>query len=43
VRIAEVRFSQLTWLWQGVALGVGLVIIDTLGPEGVIPFTHDQF
>jgi hypothetical protein len=29
--------------WQALALGVGLLLIDTLGPEGVSAFIYFQF
>jgi len=30
-------------LTQGIAFGIGLVVIDALGPEGVAPFIYFQF
>ena len=30
-------------LIQGIAFGIGLVVIDTFGPEGVAPFIYFQF
>jgi len=43
VRTAEDRFVRAGWAVQGVALGIGLVIVDVLGPEGVAPFIYFQF
>jgi len=39
----QVAFSRLSPLLQGAALGVGLLIIDALGPVGVAPFIYFQF
>lgn len=39
----QVVFSRLSPLLQGAALGVGLLIIDALGPVGVAPFIYFQF
>jgi D-alanyl-lipoteichoic acid acyltransferase DltB (MBOAT superfamily) len=36
-------FSRLHPVGQAVALGVALMITDTLGPEGVAPFIYFQF
>jgi len=30
-------------LIQGIAFGIGLVVIDTFGPEGIAPFIYFQF
>ncbi len=35
--------SRLHWAWQAAILAVGLLFIDTLGPEGVAPFIYFQF
>ncbi len=43
VRELEVEYGRLPWLIQGVLLGIGLVVIDVLGPEGVAPFIYFQF
>jgi D-alanyl-lipoteichoic acid acyltransferase DltB (MBOAT superfamily) len=40
---AQERFSQVGLAWQAAALAVGLLLIDTLGPEGVAPFIYFQF
>jgi alginate O-acetyltransferase complex protein AlgI len=39
----EGEFVRAGWVVQGVALGLGLVVIDVLGPEGVAPFIYFQF
>ena len=39
----EASFAQLTAAVQGVALGVTLLIITTLGPQGVAPFIYFRF
>jgi len=39
----QVAFSRLSPVIQGAALGVGLLIIDALGPVGVAPFIYFQF
>ena len=39
----EVSFSKLAPMAQAATLAVGLVAIDTLGPEGVAPFIYFQF
>ncbi len=39
----QVAFSNLRPVLQGVALGIGLLIIDALGPVGVAPFIYFQF
>jgi alginate O-acetyltransferase complex protein AlgI len=36
-------FSRVSPVWQAAALGVALLVIDTLGPEGVAPFIYFQF
>ncbi|MGZ4759513.1 MAG: MBOAT family O-acyltransferase [Acidimicrobiales bacterium] len=41
-RVTE-RFAQLAPVLQIVVLGVGLVLIDALGPEGIAPFIYFQF
>ncbi len=43
VERGQVVFSRMAPLLQGVALGVGLLIIDALGPVGVAPFIYFQF
>ena len=43
VRRFEVVFSRLAPAMQAASLGVGLVLIDALGPEGVAPFIYFQF
>lgn len=35
--------GERRWATQGAILGVGLVLIDVLGPEGVAPFIYFQF
>jgi len=35
--------SRRPILMQGITFGVGLVIIDTLGPDGIAPFIYFQF
>ena len=37
------RFSQLAPVLQIVALGVGIVVVDAFGPEGIAPFIYFQF
>jgi D-alanyl-lipoteichoic acid acyltransferase DltB (MBOAT superfamily) len=37
------RFAQLAPVLQIIILGVGLVLIDALGPEGIAPFIYFQF
>ncbi len=37
------QFSQLAPVLQILALGVGLVVVDALGPEGIAPFIYFQF
>jgi len=39
----EASFAQLTAAVQGVALGVTLMIITSLGPQGVAPFIYFRF
>jgi D-alanyl-lipoteichoic acid acyltransferase DltB (MBOAT superfamily) len=39
----QARFSLLPFIAQGAALGVGLLVIDALGPVGVAPFIYFQF
>jgi alginate O-acetyltransferase complex protein AlgI len=39
----EVRFATLAPVLQILALAAGLVLIDSLGPEGVAPFIYFQF
>ena len=36
-------FSQLAPVLQIVALGIGIIAIDALGPEGIAPFIYFQF
>jgi len=40
---AQARFSRFPFIAQGVVLGVGLLVIDALGPVGVAPFIYFQF
>jgi alginate O-acetyltransferase complex protein AlgI len=40
---ALVRFSRLGWLVQGAALGVALMFVDAMGPQGVAPFIYFRF
>lgn len=40
---AEKMFSRRSWVLQGAALGVGIVLMDLLGPDGVAPFIYFQF
>jgi D-alanyl-lipoteichoic acid acyltransferase DltB (MBOAT superfamily) len=40
---AMARFSRLPLVAQGAALGVALMVINTLGPQGVAPFIYFQF
>jgi D-alanyl-lipoteichoic acid acyltransferase DltB (MBOAT superfamily) len=37
------RFAQLAPVVQIVALGVGIALVDALGPEGIAPFIYFQF
>jgi D-alanyl-lipoteichoic acid acyltransferase DltB (MBOAT superfamily) len=39
----QAGFSRWPFIAQGVALGVGLLVIDALGPVGVAPFIYFQF
>ncbi|NOX29977.1 MAG: MBOAT family protein [Actinobacteria bacterium] len=43
VKSLEAEFGRWPWYAQGALLGVGLVVIDVLGPEGVAPFIYFQF
>lgn len=43
LRVADGLMVRAGWLAQGVALGLGLVVIDVLGPDGVAPFIYFQF
>ena len=43
VQQAEGAFARAGWAVQGLALGLGLVLVDTLGPDGVAPFIYFQF
>ncbi|MCZ7528059.1 MAG: MBOAT family protein [Acidimicrobiia bacterium] len=43
VERAIAAFSRLRPVAQGVALGFALLLIDTLGPQGVAPFIYFQF
>ncbi len=43
VKSLEVEFGRWPWFAQGALLGVGLVVVDILGPEGVAPFIYFQF
>jgi len=36
-------FSRLSPVLQGVALGVGLMVVGVMGPEGVAPFIYFRF
>ncbi|MGZ4380881.1 MAG: MBOAT family O-acyltransferase [Gaiellaceae bacterium] len=36
-------FSRLSPVLQGVALGVGLMVVGAMGPEGVAPFIYFRF
>jgi alginate O-acetyltransferase complex protein AlgI len=40
---AQEQFSRVGLAWQALALGVGLLIVDSLGPEGVAPFIYFAF
>lgn len=40
---AMAQFSRMTPVVQGVALGVALLFLDVLGPQGVAPFIYFQF
>jgi D-alanyl-lipoteichoic acid acyltransferase DltB (MBOAT superfamily) len=40
---AQEEYSRLGLAWQAAALGVALLFIDTLGPQGVAPFIYFQF
>ncbi len=37
------RLQQLPWVFQGLAFGGGIVVIDALGPTSVAPFIYFQF
>jgi D-alanyl-lipoteichoic acid acyltransferase DltB (MBOAT superfamily) len=39
----KTSYSRLNPLLQGVAFGVGLLLVDAFGPEGVAPFIYFQF
>jgi alginate O-acetyltransferase complex protein AlgI len=39
----QITFSRLGPALQGVGLGIGLLMVDTLGPAGVAPFIYFQF
>jgi D-alanyl-lipoteichoic acid acyltransferase DltB (MBOAT superfamily) len=39
----EYRASQLGALWLGVGVGLWLVVVNLLGPQGVAPFIYFQF
>jgi len=43
VQRLEVAFSRLSWVPQGVALGVFFFLLDATGPAGVAPFIYFQF
>jgi alginate O-acetyltransferase complex protein AlgI len=43
VEVAQVAFSRMAPLAQGVVLALVLTAIDVLGPEGVAPFIYFQF
>jgi D-alanyl-lipoteichoic acid acyltransferase DltB (MBOAT superfamily) len=36
-------FSRISPVWQALALGGALLVIDTLGPAGIAPFIYFQF
>lgn len=40
---AMARYSHLAPVWQGLTLGICLLVINTLGPRGVAPFIYFQF
>ena len=42
-QMAEVYFGRLAPVLQIAALGLGLMLIDALGPEGIAPFIYFQF
>ena len=42
-RRVELWFGRLAPILQIAGLGVGLLLIDALGPEGVAPFIYFQF
>jgi alginate O-acetyltransferase complex protein AlgI len=41
-RLAQWFASTPGWMW-GVTAGVGIAMIDALGPDGVAPFIYFQF
>jgi alginate O-acetyltransferase complex protein AlgI len=41
-RIARVSAGMPAWTW-GVTAGVGIAMIDAIGPGGVAPFIYFQF
>ena len=43
VRELQFEYGRLPWAVQGALFGVGLVLVDVLGPEGVAPFIYFQF
>ena len=43
VEAGEVAFSRTAPIVQGVALALGFLVIDALGPTGVAPFIYFQF
>jgi alginate O-acetyltransferase complex protein AlgI len=43
VEQGQVAFSRAAPIAQGVLLGLGLLVIDALGPTGVAPFIYFQF
>ncbi len=43
VLIVQDAVAERSWLAQGALVGVALVLIDALGPEGVAPFIYFQF
>jgi len=38
-----VMFSRLSPVQMGVAMAIGLLLIDALGPQGVAPFIYFAF
>ena len=43
VEAGQVAFSRTAPIVQGVALALGFLVIDALGPTGVAPFIYFQF
>ena len=42
-RVMQIGFQRLPAVAQAASLAVGLVVIDTLGPQGVAPFIYFRF